>query len=974
MTISTTASQETVLGNASTFVWTGNFIVGIASNLQVYYNDGTTNNLLSPSQYTLSINAPVTGSLWGVGFTVTYPKTGFPIAVGTSLTFSRIVPLTQLTAISNQGALLLQVIETALDTLCLEIQQVSAKTGQQRGTWITGTIYNYGDVIQDGVNGLNTQNYYMCAIANTSTTWSADLAAGDWSLAINLQNISGYAASAAASATSATASASSATSSAANANTSANNSANSATSSSNSAATATTQAGVATAAANSATTSQTAAAASAAAAATSATTATTQATNATTSANNASSSSTAAATSATNAATSATNAAASAVLAGSTLTATSTTSNTIGTGNFTFTTQANKNFFAGQPLIASSAANGANYIHGFVSSYSGTTLVITETDNGGSGAHTDWNISVSGPQGTSGTGSGTVTSVSVTTSNGVSGSVATATSTPAITISLGAITPTSVAASSTISGTTLTSTVATGTAPLTVSSTTQVPNLNAATAGNATTATALATPRAVYGNNFDGSAALTQVIASTFGGTGNGFSKLSGPTTSEKTFTLPNASAAILTDNAAVTVAQGGTSLGTLTLNNVILGNGTSAPNFVAPSTSGNVLTSNGTTWVSSAAPSSSGSVVYNPQSSGYTLLTSDNGKLVDFTGSSNSTFAFTAAATLGSGWFCYIRNNGTANAEVLLDPNASELIDGLTSYTMYPNECRLVQCTGSAFNTVVLKPFDTGIRTSTYTFTVPPGYNVFQGWLWGSGASGGKGATNGGGGGGGGACLPFDVTTAASGVGVAGSTVTVTIGAGGASQTTANTAGNAGNNSTFGTLFTGYGGGRGGGSSAGAGGGGAGTGFFTAGDSGFTSGTGGNATTTTAGTGGISFETRTAVAADTSGAIYSGGGGGSAAGLPGGAFYGGAGGSAGKAGGGVGGGYTVYGGGGGSGASTTSPSGGGLSIFGGSGGAGATGSNNATAGSAPGGGGGGCITGNSGAGGAGGCRIVGKV
>jgi len=41
-------------------------------------------------------------------------------------------------------------------------------------------------------------------------------------------------------------------------------------------------------------------------------------------------------------------------------------------------------------------------------------------------------------------GSGTVTSVSVTTANGVSGSVATSTTTPAITLTLGAITPTSV--------------------------------------------------------------------------------------------------------------------------------------------------------------------------------------------------------------------------------------------------------------------------------------------------------------------------------------------------------------------------------------------------------------------------------------------------------------------------------------------------------------------------------------------------
>ena len=68
-----------------------------------------------------------------------------------------------------------------------------------------------------------------------------------------------------------------------------------------------------------------------------------------------------------------------------------------------------------------------------------------------------------------------------------------------------------------------------------------------ALSGNATTATTLATARSIYGNNFDGSAALTQIIASTYGGTGNGFTKFSGATTAEKTYTLPDASATILT-------------------------------------------------------------------------------------------------------------------------------------------------------------------------------------------------------------------------------------------------------------------------------------------------------------------------------------------------------------------------------------------------------------------------------------------
>jgi hypothetical protein len=53
----------------------------------------------------------------------------------------------------------------------------------------------------------------------------------------------------------------------------------------------------------------------------------------------------------------------------------------------------------------------------------------------------------------------------------------------------------------------------------------------------------------------------------------------------------------------ALTVAQGGTGATSLAANNVLLGNGTSAVQVVAPSTSGNVLTSNGTAWVSQALP-----------------------------------------------------------------------------------------------------------------------------------------------------------------------------------------------------------------------------------------------------------------------------------------------------------------------------------------------------------------------------------
>lgn len=147
--------------------------------------------------------------------------------------------------------------------------------------------------------------------------------------------------------------------------------------------------------------------------------------------------------------------------------------------------------------------------------------------------------------------SGTVTSVSVASANGLAGTVANPTTTPAITLSTtvtGVLKGNGTAISAAVAGTdyVIPSGSITGTAS----------NITASSNSTLTTLTALSLP------------------------------------VSQLTGTLQ--------------VNQGGTSLATLTANNVILGNGTSAPLFVAPSTSGNVLTSNGTTWISSP-PAASG-------------------------------------------------------------------------------------------------------------------------------------------------------------------------------------------------------------------------------------------------------------------------------------------------------------------------------------------------------------------------------
>jgi hypothetical protein len=429
LTISTSSSSVLVAGDGVNTSFQFPFVGDSAANIIVQYiNASGVAVTLTPSQYTLVINPAGTNQLWGIGGSITYPLVGSPIAIGTYLSIQRLLPLTQEITIRNQGNYYAQVTEQALDLLEMQIQQVSSRTGQLRGVWTTDTQYNYGDVVQDGANGANTQNYYMCAIPNESDVWADDLAAGDWSLSINVQQIAAYATAAAASAAAALASQIAAAASASSASTSAS--------------TATTQAGIATTQASNAASSASAASTSASNASTSASSASTSATNASNSASSASTSASTATTQASNASTSATNAsnsaaaaAASAVLAASNFNTTSTSSNSIGTGNKTFTVQANKNFVVNVPIIAVDSSDPANYMQGTVVSYSGTTLVIDSDYTGGSGTIASWNISVCGIKGADGVGTGTVTTVSVVSANGFAGSVANATTIPAITVS-----------------------------------------------------------------------------------------------------------------------------------------------------------------------------------------------------------------------------------------------------------------------------------------------------------------------------------------------------------------------------------------------------------------------------------------------------------------------------------------------------------------------------------------------------------
>jgi hypothetical protein len=96
------------------------------------------------------------------------------------------------------------------------------------------------------------------------------------------------------------------------------------------------------------------------------------------------------------------------------------------------------------------------------------------------------------------------------------------------------------------------------------------------------------------------------------GGTGtvNGLS-LSGTVTTSGNLTLGGTLSISNADwsGTDLSVANGGTGASSFTANNVLLGNGTSSFQTVAPGTSGNVLTSNGTTWTSATPAPGSGTL-----------------------------------------------------------------------------------------------------------------------------------------------------------------------------------------------------------------------------------------------------------------------------------------------------------------------------------------------------------------------------
>jgi hypothetical protein len=181
------------------------------------------------------------------------------------------------------------------------------------------------------------------------------------------------------------------------------------------------------------------------------------------------------------------------------------------------------------------------------------------------------------------------------------------------------------------------------------------------------------------------------------------------------------------------------------------------------------------------------------------TLTAGDFGKLVNL----NGTFTLTpdAAATLGAGWWCWLRNVGTGTPT--LDPTGAETVDGVASGPV--RGTILLVCDGTGFTAVKQGPFTTTeVLTSGTSWTAPLGVRTLH--ARGQGGTGGKGGgspASGGGGGGG-----FDVTVPIA----PGAAYAYAIGAAGVDGTAAGN-GSPGGSTTLtvnGTTYTADGGGGG--------------------------------------------------------------------------------------------------------------------------------------------------------------------
>lgn len=104
-------------------------------------------------------------------------------------------------------------------------------------------------------------------------------------------------------------------------------------------------------------------------------------------------------------------------------------------------------------------------------------------------------------------------------------------------------------------------------------------------------------------------------------------------------------------------------------------------------------------------------------KAAGYTVLTSDRGKIFNCTAA--LTLTLPVAATAGAGFMFHVKANG---GRVTIDPNAAELVDGAATVTIASESNAFVVCTGTAWVTAFVPANVTGlVDAAHYGISVSP-------------------------------------------------------------------------------------------------------------------------------------------------------------------------------------------------------------------------------------------------------------
>ena len=132
---------------------------------------------------------------------------------------------------------------------------------------------------------------------------------------------------------------------------------------------------------------------------------------------------------------------------------------------------------------------------------------------------------------------------------------------------------------------------------------------------------------------------------------------------------------------------------------------GATGVGVAAGGTTGQVLakasaTDYDTTWVDQSGGGGGGALTISNKTAAYTVVAGDLGTIINCT-ANTFTVSLTAAATLGSGFNCWIWNtSATASHAITIDPNGAETIDGRTTLILRRGEGMQIVCDGTNWQT----------------------------------------------------------------------------------------------------------------------------------------------------------------------------------------------------------------------------------------------------------------------------------